>query len=197
MRFRDVKKAVQVKQKAIDLIVKGGVDAFSMQKLAKAAKVSPATLYIYYKDKEDLISKLGSEAAQLLVDATLLGFTEDMEFEEGMYIQWKNRSSFAINNPDINIFYDKLRHSSYSHKLTDQIRSSFKNPMKNFILKAIREKKLRKMDPGLFWPLAIGPLYSLVKFHMDGVSISGQPFRLTDKILRDALSIVLHGLKPE
>ena len=40
--------------------------------------------------------------------------------------------------------------------------------MKNFILKAIRKKNSGKWTQlfGL-WPL--GPLYSLVKFHMDGV----------------------------
>ena len=40
------------------MFVKGGFNGFSMQKLAKAANVSPATIYIYFKDKEDLIQQL-------------------------------------------------------------------------------------------------------------------------------------------
>ena len=50
MRTRDENKEQLVRQKALELIVNQGLEGFSMQKLAKAAAVSPATLYIYYKD---------------------------------------------------------------------------------------------------------------------------------------------------
>ena len=61
MRTRDENKEQTVQQKALELLVNQGFEGFSMQKLAKAAKVSPATLYIYYKDKDDLITSIGIE----------------------------------------------------------------------------------------------------------------------------------------
>src|ERR1043165_8078268 len=51
-----------------------GLDGFSMQKLAKAAKVSPATLYIYYKDREDLIMRIAIEITNDLLEASINGF---------------------------------------------------------------------------------------------------------------------------
>ncbi|MBN8856321.1 MAG: helix-turn-helix transcriptional regulator [Sphingobacteriales bacterium] len=33
------------------MVVREGFDGFSMQKLARAAGVSPTTIYIYFKDK--------------------------------------------------------------------------------------------------------------------------------------------------
>ena len=56
MRIRDEKKESLIKQKAIEMIVKYGFDGLSMQKLAKAAKVSPATIYIYFKDRNHVFT---------------------------------------------------------------------------------------------------------------------------------------------
>jgi len=61
MRIRDEQKEALVKEKAIELLVEYGFEGFSMQKLAREVGISPATLYIYYSDKEDLIKKLGLE----------------------------------------------------------------------------------------------------------------------------------------
>jgi len=46
MRSRDPKKEKAIRRKAMEMIVKDGFDGLSMQKLAKAAEVSPATIYI-------------------------------------------------------------------------------------------------------------------------------------------------------
>ena len=57
MRTRDENKEAAIRTKALEMIVKVGLDGLSMQKLAKSANVSPATIYIYFKDREDLILK--------------------------------------------------------------------------------------------------------------------------------------------
>jgi TetR/AcrR family transcriptional repressor of multidrug resistance operon len=69
MRTRNTDKVQLVKQKAIELIVKNGLEGFSMNKLARACNVSVATLYIYYKDRDDLIIKVAVEEGRLMGDA--------------------------------------------------------------------------------------------------------------------------------
>jgi AcrR family transcriptional regulator len=46
VRTRDIVKERTIQEKAIIMIVRDGLDGFSIQKLAKAANVSPATIYI-------------------------------------------------------------------------------------------------------------------------------------------------------
>ncbi|HOZ87501.1 MAG TPA: helix-turn-helix domain-containing protein, partial [Bacteroidia bacterium] len=58
MRIRDENKEAAIRKKAIEMIVNEGFDGLSMAKLAKAAGVSPATIYIYYKNREDLLHQL-------------------------------------------------------------------------------------------------------------------------------------------
>jgi AcrR family transcriptional regulator len=50
--------------KAMEMIVAEGFDGLSMQKLAKAAGVSPATIYIYWKNREDLLNQLFQEVQE-------------------------------------------------------------------------------------------------------------------------------------
>ena len=97
MRSRDPRKEKAVRAKALVLLVKEGFDGFSMQKLAKAAKVSPATLYIYYKDRDDLIFSLHDEVVKRMVDISLDGFDPDLPFPEGLAVQWRNRKRFWLD----------------------------------------------------------------------------------------------------
>ena len=106
MRTRNENKEQLVRQKALELIVSQGFEGFSMQKLAKAAEVSPATLYIYYKDKEDLITSIGIEIGQKFSENILKDFDPNLPFAEGMHIQWRNRAKYAIENKLETEFYE-------------------------------------------------------------------------------------------
>ena len=86
MRTRDENKELTIREKALDMAVKDGFDGLSMQKLARAAGVSPATIYIYFKDRDDLILQLWLQEVKKMVDATLEGFDPSMPFEAGLKI---------------------------------------------------------------------------------------------------------------
>ena len=66
------------------MVVKDGFKGFSMQKLAKAARVSPATIYIYWKDRDDLLLQLYADAWAKMSEKTLTSFDPGMSFQEGL-----------------------------------------------------------------------------------------------------------------
>ena len=99
MRTRDTDKERLVIEKAVGQIVQDGLQGFSMNKLAKACNISVATLYIYYKDKDDLIIKIGSEIGEKFFTTAINDFSADMSFKDGLWKQWQNRASFATANP--------------------------------------------------------------------------------------------------
>ena len=61
MRTRNQDKEQLVKEEALKMLVNEGLEGFSVNKLAKRCGISVATLYIYYKDKDDLILKIAKE----------------------------------------------------------------------------------------------------------------------------------------
>ena len=197
MRVRDESKAKRIRKKAMEFIVEEGFDGLSMHKLAKAASVSVATIYIYYKDREDLIISLCKEECIRMSDAWLKDFDPNMSFGEGLKIQWRNRAAFSLKNPVEAQFLERIRHSPYHENFVIFLKKDFIREMHLFLSNAIKNKEVIKLPIEVFWSVAYAPLYQLVKFHMDGRGLPGAGnFKLTDAILNKALDLVVKGLKP-
>jgi TetR/AcrR family transcriptional repressor of multidrug resistance operon len=196
MRTRDEQKEALVKEKAIELLVKHGFEGFSMQKLAKEANVSPATLYIYYTDKDDLIKKLGTELGMKFTDITLDGFSGKMSLRDGLRKQWENRAKYMMAHPMEANAFEVIRHSPIGIQLTKDTSGRMQSEMSVFAHNAIANGELKPMPLEVYWSITYGPLYTLLKFHLDGRSIKGMPFEFTDKVMYDTLELVLKALKP-
>src|SRR4051794_31982456 len=98
MRVRDPEKEHAIREQALEMIVAQGFDGLSMQKLAKAAGVSPATIYIYYENRDDLIVSLFRDVQARMAEETLAGFYPEMSFAEGLRLQWINRARYCLAN---------------------------------------------------------------------------------------------------
>ena len=61
MRNKDPDKQHRIKAAMIRLILREGINGTSVSKIAKEAGVSPATIYVYYESKEDMLSEVFRE----------------------------------------------------------------------------------------------------------------------------------------
>jgi AcrR family transcriptional regulator len=195
MRQRDENKMQAIREKAIEIIAIEGLENFGINKLAKAVGVSPATIYIYYKDKDDLISQLSVEEGLRMCDATLEGFDGNMDLEEGLWIQWKNRSRYAMNNRLGASFFDQLRNSNYRDKMLHAISEEMRKRAGGFLENLIKRGEVNKMSVEMFWAVAFSPLYTLVKFHEDGRSFGDRKFIFSQEMMREAFFYVIKALK--
>ncbi|MEO6149874.1 MAG: TetR/AcrR family transcriptional regulator [Mucilaginibacter sp.] len=195
MRTRSIDKQQLVKQKAIALLVQDGFEGFSMNKLAKACDISVATLYIYYKDKDDLIVQVAIEEAERFTKEILNGFDQTLSFADGIRQQWKRRSEQLLKNPQSAMFFDQLRSSTYQDKIHPFIVGQFKEAMGAFMRKAIENDEIDPLPVDIFWSVAYAPLYNLIRFHNEGKGLTGQPFVLTDAILQQTCELVIKALK--
>jgi TetR/AcrR family transcriptional regulator, multidrug resistance operon repressor len=197
MRTRDESKEEAIRQKALEMAVNEGFDGFSMQKLAKGAGVSPATLYIYFKDRDDLLIELYIEQQDKMQEATLKGFDPEMHFDEGLKLQWMNRARFCIENPLSMHFLEQMKFSPYFEPCSKRLKPGLRDIMMAFTRKAIQNKELVELPLEVYWSIAFSPLYNLVKFHMTKRGLGGfRAFVLTDEIMDQTLQLVLKALKP-
>lgn len=196
MRLRDFEKENHVKQKALEMLVNEGFDGFSMQKLAKSAEVSPGTLYIYFKDKEDLIIQLGKEEGLKMTESTFKNFNPEMSLSEGLWIQWQNRKEYWLNNTLSVTYFDQVKLSKYRDKISESITTEFRLKMSPFLHKAIKMGELIPLKSEVFWAIAFAPLYNLVRFHLDGKNMGNGPYELKDDDLKSTFDLVIKALKP-
>jgi AcrR family transcriptional regulator len=195
MRTRDTDKEQLVKEKAIDMFVTDGFEGFSMNKLAKACNISVATLYIYYKDKEDLIINIAREEMKSMSEAILKNFDTEASFEQGLREQWKSRSTYMLGNQKLSIFFDQLRSSNYQDQAFGEVINEFKRVMGRFMKNAVARGEIEPLPLEVYWSVAFAPLYNLITFHYRGESMAKKPFRLTDKILWQTFDLVIKALK--
>lgn len=199
MRTRDPRKEKAIHEKALGMIVKQGLDGFSMQKLAKAAGVSPATLYIYFEDRDHLILAVYAEVADRMFAATLEGFDPESPFDKGLEVQWTNRARYFLAHPVEAQFMEQIRFSPLHDRAMQAAASAgrFTEAMKAFVKNAIRRGELVRVPVEVYWSVAFAPLYQLVKFHAHGKGMPGTgPFALDDKTLKLTLGLVLKALRP-
>jgi AcrR family transcriptional regulator len=196
MRTRDANKESIIQEKAIQMIVKEGLDGFSMQKLAKSASVSPATLYIYYKDRDDLITQLAINISNRLMETSLKGMHPKMSFADGLAIQWKNRMEFYMKFPLDVEFIEQIRYTPAYDAVKDTIRKNFGDVLGKFVHNAINRGELTPLPFEVYWSIAFAPLYQLIKFHSQGTSPTNDCFRITDDMVSQTLQLVIKALKP-
>lgn len=195
MRVRDEEKVRLVKEKAIESIVRDGFEGFSMNRLAKACKISVATLYIYFKDRDDLIISIAKEEGDRMGDCFIENFHPDLSFEEGMRVQWTNRYRYIRENPLTYLFLEQLRNSSYQQRFLEDFMTNFRVVISRFMENVVGRGEVERMPLEVFWSVAYAPLYSLVRFDREGLSVGGRRFSLTDEVMWQTFDLVIKALK--
>jgi len=194
LRIKDENKLVSIREKAIEMIVKEGFDGLSMQKLAKEANISPATIYLYFKNREDLLNQLYLQVEAKFTETTLLDFDPDMHFEEGLWLQWNNRFKHILEFPYHFHFMEQFKNSNLiNHK--DVNVNTFREAMGKFCHNAVERNEIIQLPVETFWSIAYGPFYSLIKFHINQKSITGKSFTLTKQKMKEAFDLVIKALK--
>ncbi len=195
MRTRDENKEACLRAKAMEMIVSEGFDGLSMQKLAKAAGVSPATIYIYWKNREDLLNQLFHAVQDQFTATALEGFHPQLSLRDGLWLQWQNRRRFIREFPTQFRFYELFRHSALIDRGNHQF-SLFKEHMQQFVAHAVANGEMRAMPPELYWSMAYAPFYSLVRCELQQKCLSRDEFQLSDTVLAEAFEMVLQAFKP-
>ena len=194
MRVKDDRKRQRICEKAIDMIVAKGFDGLSMHKLAKSARISASTIYIYFPGREELLNQVFNEVEAKFEEDALRGFDPSMDFQKGLWLQWINRYKNIVNNPRTFQFFEQFRHSPLI-KHRNIKGNTFRIFMSQFVKKAMDVQEIVTIPVELFWAMAYGPFYALIKFHLDQATMANEPFALSEEKLRQTFNLVIKALK--
>jgi AcrR family transcriptional regulator len=196
MRTKDAQKELLIRQKTMEIVVKEGLDGFSMHKLAADVGISVNTIYLNFKNREDLIIKVYNGVVEKMEEVLLKEFNPEMDFATGLKLQWKNRLHYYRKYPLHIEFTEHIRHSPIYEKVMRGQGKKFTTTMELFYKKAIKNKELIEFPLEIYWSLAYAPLFQLLKFHRQNKSITGKKFVLTESKFNQAFSRVLLSLTP-
>ncbi len=196
MRPKNLEKEEAIRRIALQIISEEGLENLTMQKLAKAANISPRTIYIKYENKEDLLVKLFvEEVLGAYETAVLKNFSPDMEFGEGVRKLWlnafryfkNNRHSFALMQ------YGKsspLLNKAYQEKNIKE--GDYFAPVLRFLELNVAKGLIRNFPHEVQRALLFSPAFELVNEYFDYTERPRQI--ITEKLLLECCDIVIKGM---
>lgn len=161
MRTRDDKKQEALFLATITLVNEIGFAASSVSKIAKEAGVSPATLYIYFKNKEDLLVSTYVEIKMGMGMAVLEGFDETAPIHDILHRVWRNMFSYVSANPDEFRYAEQFANSPYADLVDRERVSETFQPLLRVVEKGIEQKIIKDVNLDILGAFMFHPIMVL------------------------------------
>lgn len=148
MRRKDDEKEKSIKEAVIKLILQEGFHGTSISKIAKAAGVSPATVYIYYENKEVMLQDIYIEYSEEIYEYLLDKLKDSSSGKEFIEILVKEYFTYIKENGEIFHFVDQfsscpaLINQCSEHKGINNLIKLLEEMKQNKILKDLRNDNL-------------------------------------------------------
>jgi AcrR family transcriptional regulator len=161
MRIKDIHKQESIIEATVLLVNEIGFVSSSVSKIAKKANVSPATLYIYYKNKEDLLVSTYIEIKKKMSLALLKNFDETKPFRDILENFWNNGFEFAQKNSALFKYTVQFSNSPYSELVKHQDIETHFEPMIKILQKGIEQKVIKDVPFDILATFIFYPIMNL------------------------------------
>ncbi len=186
-RFKDKERAVL--EATLELVNNSGFHASSMSKIAKLANVAPATIYLYFKNKQDLINKLYLYIKEEMSYFAFQNYEETMSVENGFKLIWYNIVNYKYTHIKEAMF---LSICDISPTIDEESKIKGLESLKPLIElcnRGQREGILKNNSLCLFYAFSISPLSYLISEHKDG------NLKLNQQLINEAYQMAWDSIK--
>lgn len=161
MRTRDDKKQEALFLATVKLVNEIGFASSSVSKIAKEAGVSPATLYVYFENKEDLLVSTYQEIKLGMSIALLEGLDENNPIHDTFRLIWHNTFLYVKANLEEFRYAEQFSNSPLSELVdTKKIEENFK-PILRVIQNGIEQKIIKDVNMDIIGAFLFHPILVL------------------------------------
>jgi AcrR family transcriptional regulator len=161
MRIKDKHKKESLVEATISLVNEIGFVSSSVSKIAKKANVSPATIYIYYKNKEDLLVSTYLDIKIKLGEAAVRNFDETLPIRDILKNVWINLFDFISKNNNYFQFTEQFANSPYAELVNKEEVEKVFEPIYNIIKKGIEQKIIKDVNYDILAAFIFYPIITL------------------------------------
>lgn len=163
MKLKDDKKAQQIFDATLTLVNERGLAGITMCGIAKAAGLATGTVYIYFKNKDELINTLFTECKKASIDSYFTDYDPSLPFKSGFAIVWKNILQFRIQNFEEVILMEQCYHSPFLNECSKKITKQWMQPLYKLIERGKEENVFKDIDTFTLLIFMIGGIHAGVK----------------------------------
>lgn len=189
MRIKDHLKQEAIINATVELVNEIGFASSSVAKIAKKANVSPATLYIYYKNKEDLLVSTYVALKKKMGKELLNNFDTSKPLRDMFFIFWKNTFNFIDKNRSFYKYSEQFSKSPYIELVNQAELEKLFEPFIKIIQKGIEQKIIKDV------PFEI--LAAFIFFPVTAISNSKLCFssEISDEVIETSFTLAWDAIK--
>ena len=189
------KKNEAIHKAAIQLFSKYGFQKTKLNEVAHLAGVADGTVYLYYKDKEDLFIRVFSQMVEEKLDKIKKKLEKEVKAIDKLH-QFFNlqMNIFTSDKAYVKFFVLEFRQSSAFYRKYPEFQplKSYTDFLTELLTQCIEEGSVRKVNP----KTAAYMIFGCIEFVLTEWTIHGQEVNLED--LKEQILDILHnGFKPE
>jgi len=189
MRIRDEEKHQAIIKATIKLVNKIGFVASSVSKIAQEANVSPATLYVYYDNKEDLLVTTYVEIKKKLSECLLQNFDESKPLRDIFKQLWFNGFEFAKKYQHLYQYVEQFSNTPYTELVNHKDIEKHFLPIYNILQKGIEQKVIKDVPMELLVVFIFHPMMLLANRK------ECKSYQLTESNMELAFSLAWDAIK--
>ena len=146
----------------IDLVNNNGFHATPMSKIAKMANVSPATIYLYFENKQDLVNQTYIEMKAEYTKYAFANFNPDMNVVDGFKLIWNRIADFKLKECESAMFLAQCDNTPIIDEPSRQEGIKHLQPLLDLWERGKKEGIIKPMSNYLLYAYAINPLSFLM-----------------------------------
>lgn len=190
MRTRDDKKQEALFLATIKVVNEIGFAASSVSKIAKEAGVSPATLYIYFANKEDLLVSTYLEIKKSMGAAMLEGFDERAPVHDIFHRVWCNTFAYVSENQEEFRYAEQFSNSPFRDQVDMEQVQGYFEPIIRVVNRGVEEKILKDVGMDMMGVFLIHPIMVLANpRHCKGFEVTEENIETAFRMAWDALRL--------
>lgn len=157
----------KILQEAVEIVQKNGVEGVTMRSLAERLGYSPATIYLYFRNKRELLQDLALEGFDRLAEAVEPSL-RSADSADAILEGAKRYIDFGLANPEIyRLMFQETSIQAFTHE--DIVhRSRVWNLFRDAHARAIESGSLREGDPDAFNMVGWSLLHGFVQLALAG-----------------------------
>lgn len=149
-------------QATIELVNNNGFHATPMSKIAKMANVSPATIYLYFENKQDLVNQTYIEVKSKYSDYAFAQYNDSKSVAEGFEHIWRRIADFKLNDYENAMFLAQCDNTPIIDEPSLQIGIKHLQPLLDLWERGKKEGLIKPVSDYLLYAYAINPLSFLM-----------------------------------
>lgn len=176
----------------IELVNNNGFHATPMSKIAKMAQVSPATIYLYFENKQDLVNKAYIEVKEIYTEYAFATYNNTLSVEKGFEAIWKRIADFKVNDSENAMFLAQCDNTPMIDEPSRQEGIKHLQPLLDLWERGKKEGIIKPVSNYILYAYTISPLsFLMMADKRDGFKLDETHIELAYQAAWDSIKLVM------